>query len=267
MALVCTHATLATVEDLMRYKAEGIDIPDFADTSDDQWGIKTHNRPWVVEHGRWSDGQKIIELGGAYSRLSEWIADRYRDVEPWLGDDFGAADGRDLWSRWGNPQDLPAKAPTVTYQFENFGPGSSYPTGYFDRLFSVSTLEHIPPEARVDVLGDAHRTLAPGGIELHTVDVRIPLEVWQTLAAGAAERVGLTRLIERRYRTGIAAWWRTFCRSGVDMSHVKRPSSFELLSRGTLVESPDVVLRFYPPNGLPKPYRPSASLLLIIEDR
>jgi hypothetical protein len=46
----------------------------------------------------------------------------------------------------------------------------------------------------------------------------------------------------------------------------RAPSLLELLDRSTLVESPDVVYRFYPPNDAPKQYAPAASLLLVIED-
>jgi hypothetical protein len=45
------------------------------------------------------------------------------------------------------------------------------------------------------------------------------------------------------------------------------PNSIFLLKKSLLVESPDVVYRFYPPMNEPKPYNPNASLLLIIEDR
>ena len=44
------------------------------------------------------------------------------------------------------------------------------------------------------------------------------------------------------------------------------PNPLNLLKRGVLVESPDVVYRFYPPNNAPKPYSPNSSLLPTIED-
>lgn len=262
--LVCTLAALATVEELFTYKSEAFELPAFPGYSPDQWGVKAHNRPWVAQHGRWASGQRVIEPGGAYSRLAEWLGTEY-GVEPWIGDDFGGSSGEDLWSRWADPYELPAIHPNVNYRFENFRPGSSYQSGYFDRIFTVSTLEHIPPKDRLGVLRDMHRSLAPGGLELHTVDITIP-KPSHLMASAAAELVRLGRLIDRFYTNSIGAWTRLFRQSGVRFE-TKLPATTRLLDRGVLVESPDVVYRFYPPMDSPKPYRPHASLLLIIESR
>ena len=264
MPLVCTHASLATVEELFTYKANGFELPPFPGYSTDQWGIKAHNRPWVAAHGEWRTGQRIIELGGAYSTLSGWLGDRY-GVEPWVGDDFGRTSGEDIWGRWGDYEELPAKRPGVHYQFDNFGPGSPYESDFFDRIFSVSTLEHIPMNQRLGVLQDAHRALAPGGLELHTIDIPT-LQTAQLILAGIAEKVPILRsLLIKKLSDGIAAWWALFSASGVRMD-VPMPSTVQLLDRRILVESPDVVYRFYPPVDAPSPYHPSASLLLVIRD-
>ncbi|MGK2955572.1 MAG: SAM-dependent methyltransferase [Solirubrobacterales bacterium] len=263
--LVCTHASLATVQELFRYKAAGFELPPFPGYTADQWGIKAHNRPWIHENGRWKKGQRVIELGGAYSRLPEWLGDTY-GVEPWVGDDFGEAAGEpELWSRWGSPAELAERHPTVTYRLENFGPESSFPTGHFDRLFSVSTLEHIPFEQRLGVLKDAHRSLSPQGIELHTIDISIP-RPWKAFGAGLLERAHLERLL-RRQPNSIASWFGLLRASGVDTSKVKMPNSIDLLDRQVLADSPDVVYRFYPPVDAPSPFAAVASLLLVIESR
>jgi SAM-dependent methyltransferase len=262
--LVCTHAALATVEELFRYKSEGFQLPPFGGYSTDQWGIKAHNRPWVAAHGRWAAGQRVIEPGGAYSRLPEWLGTEY-GVEPWIGDDFGASTSEDLWARWGDPGELPTRYPSVKYRFENFGPGSSYPSAHFDRIFTVSTLEHIPRADRPPLLRDIHRCLAPGGLELHTIDINIP-KPWQVMVSAGAELLRVGRALDRLYQNSIGAWVRLFQRSGVKFETAV-PTTLRLLDRSVLVESPDVVYRLYPPLDSPKPYRPSASLLLIIEDR
>ena len=183
-----------------------------------------------------------------------------------MGDDFGASTGTsEVWSRWGDPRELPKKFPTVTYRFENFGPGSGYEDDFFDCIFSVSTLEHVPVDRRVGVLRDIHRALAPGGMELHTIDIAIPAPR-KVLLASIAERKPLRRALARRYTDGVAAWWEVLRRSGVDTGRVKMPSAFTLLERSTLVESPDVVYRFYEPLDTPSAYSPCASLLIVIED-
>jgi hypothetical protein len=262
--LVCTFAALATVEELFRFKSDGFALPPFPGYSDDQWGIKAHNRPWVAAHGQWASGQRVIEPGGAYSRLPEWLGQRH-GVDPWIGDDFGALAGDALWSRWGNPSELPTKFPTVTYRFENFGPRSTYPSDHFERIFTVSTLEHIAGTERLGVLKDIHRSLAPGGLELHTIDIAIPAPMLVLLAA-MSESFHLGWVLDGIYRNSIGAWIRLFRRSGVRFQ-ARPPTPVRLLDRSVLVESADVVYKLYPPMQSPKPYRPSASLLLIIEDR
>lgn len=261
-----THASLATVEELFRYKAQGFELPPFPGYTTDQWGIKAHNRPWIVEIGDWEKGQRVIEVGGAYSRLPEWLGSEY-GVEPWIGDDFGEADGEtDMWSRWGDPKELPGQFPSVTYAYENFGKFSpTYPDQHFDWIFSVSTLEHIPVTARLDVLKDMNRCTAKGGKQLHTIDIIRPGPK-QVAVAAVAEKVGLSKVLARAYTGGIAAWFNRFSAAGIKIE-VEQPSSLELLKTSTLVESADVIFRFVPPNNQPKPYTPVASLLVVIEDR
>lgn len=262
--LTCTYAALATVAELFEFKSQGFELPPFPGYSTDQWGIKAHNRPWIAARGSWQRGQRVIEPGGAYSRLPEWLGTNF-GVEPWIGDDFGALSGEQLWSRWGEPSELPSRYPSVHYRFELFGPGSTYPTSYFDRIFTVSTLEHIPRAARLGVLRDVHRCLAPGGMELHTIDINIP-RPWQVMLAAGMELTRIGQLLDSRYQNSIGAWIRLFGASGVRFE-ARSPSTMSLLDRSVLVESPDVVYRLYPPMEAPKRYRPSASLLLVIEDR
>lgn len=170
--LTLTHASLATVDELFRYKAAGFTLPPFPGYTPDQWGIKAHNRPWVDEAGRWATGQRILEVGGAYSRL-------------------------------------------------------------------------------------------PGGLELHAID--IPVGPPRVVAAQwLAEKLPPLRLVRRSFGHDIAGWIRRFERTGVRIA-VPIPSIGRLLDRTILVESPDVVYRFYPPNDAVKSYRPAASLLLVIE--
>jgi predicted SAM-dependent methyltransferase len=254
--LVLTHASLATVEQLFRYKQQGLPLDPFPGYTPDQWGIKAHNRPWIAETGKFASGQKILEVGGAYSSLPKYLHDLY-GCEAWIGDDFGMESGSSSWSRWGNPYTLPQKNPSVKYVFKNFGLyAKEYPSSYFDRIFSVSTLEHIPYEKRLDVFKDMHRCLKPGGKQLHTIDVQTDLNL--CLSYIKSETLN-------QNQSEIQSWIDIIANSGV-VINTTVPSSFLLLDRKTLVESPDVVYRFYPPNNSPKTYNPNASLLLIIED-
>jgi hypothetical protein len=108
-----------------------------------------------------------------------------------------------------------------------------------------------------------HRCLKKGGIELHTIDIsyELPKNIIKQAFFGRCSI--LNKLF--RQQSKIDIWLDILKKSGVDtMSRKINP--IELLNRKILIESPDVVYRFYPPNGKIKKYRAAASLLIIIED-
>lgn len=262
--LVLTHATLATVDELFRYKSQGFKLEDFPGYTPDQWGIKAHNRAWIEEAGQFARGQRVIEVGGAYSLLPKYLADKY-ELESWIADDFGMVSDEPEWSRRGNPLDLTAKYPSVKYVFERFGTFSSnYPDSHFDRILTVSTLEHVPHHHRSAVLKDMHRCLRPGGRELHTIDIPTSSPK-RTLIASVIDKIAIFNKGNHYRISPIRSWIEIVRASGVKVA-VSPPNPIQLLDRRILVESADVVYRFYPPENVPKPYAPSASLLLIIED-
>ena len=106
--LVLAHASLASVEELFRYKQAGFELESFPGYSPDQWGIKAHNRPWIEDAGGFGAGQKVIEVGGAYSSFPYYLSAKY-NLEAWIADDFGTSSGEATWSRCGDPKDLPRK--------------------------------------------------------------------------------------------------------------------------------------------------------------
>jgi hypothetical protein len=263
--LILTHMALATVEELFRYKSSGFDLETFPGYTSDQWGIKAHNRPWIEEAGKFAKGQKIIEVGGAYSLLPKYLGEKY-ELEAWIGDDFGVKTGEALWSRWGAPEDLPKKYPAVRYVFERFGSFSpQFPDAYFDRIFTVSTLEHVPHEHRLSIFMDMHRCLKLGGRELHTIDIQTVSPKRTMMSAYMDKFSVVSQAIGSRF-SEIRQWVNIIKDSGVKIA-APIPNPLQLLDRSILVESPDVVYRFYPPNNSPKPYCPVASLLLIIENK
>ena len=266
--LCMTHVTLATVKELFNYKSQNFTLEEFPGYTPDQWGIKAHNRPWIEEHGEFKAGQKIIECGGAYSLLPKYLVDKY-NLEAWVGDDFGLNSGDEIWSRWGDPRQLPQRYPMVKYVFENFGTNSPYyPDHYFDRIFTVSTLEHIPRASHLAVLKDMHRCLSKGGIELHTIDIPIATP-WRVVGLAIEDKI--TSLfppligVAKSRISDIQYWINVFKSSGVKVGS-SIPNSIQLLDRKILVESPDVVYRFYPPNNAVKDYAPRASLSILIKD-
>jgi len=262
--LTLTHASLATTEQLFQYKKNGFKLDEFPGYTPDQWGIKAHNRPWIETNGKFSSGQKVIEVGGAYSLLPKFLCDKH-GVEAWIGDDFGMDSNDEMWRRWGDPHLLPEKYPSVNYVFEPFGKfDEKYPDNYFDCIFSVSTLEHIPYKYRLNVFKDMNRCLKAGGRQLHSIDISTN---WKKVCLSSVvdSLPGLNR-IHWQGQSEIMSWINLIKKSGVRIS-AKIPSPARLFDRSILVESPDVVYRFYPPNDEPKPYNPAASLLVIIEDK
>jgi hypothetical protein len=267
--LVLKSVSLATTEQLFSYKSSGFSLEEFSfpGYTMDQWGIKAHNRPWIEESGKFSSEQKIIEVGGAYSLLIKYLSNKYH-LEGWIGDDFGEhLEDETLWSRWGNPKELSIKHPDIKYVYEAFGKFSDkYPSAYFDRIFSVSTLEHIPKEYRLDVFKDMNRCLSPGGLQLHTIDISTT-SLNKILFYALTDKLPkfLVKMIHQKAMSEIRSWIDLIESSGVKIE-ASIPNSLSLLDRSLMVESPDVVYRFYPPNDSPKIYRPFASLLLVIED-
>lgn len=267
--LTLTKASLALVEELFRYKQKGFNLPDFPGYSNNQWGIKAHNRPWIEDFGDFTAGQKIIEVGGGYSLFPKYLSDKY-GLEAWIGDDFGMSSEEKLWSRWGDPLELPARNPSVKYVFEKFGSFSpQFPDANFDRIFTISTLEHISPAKRLDVFMDMHRCLKPGGRQLHTIDIsHVSLKSVLKTALMDELMKAIPTLLKlesiNKHTSEINKWINCIKTSGVNVG-ISNPSSIQLLDRRILIESPDVVYRFYPPNNSPKSYQPAASLLIVIE--
>lgn len=242
---------------------------------DVDWGIKGHNRPWVVAQGRWERGLRFLDVGAGFSRLPSYLARTYA-AEAWVADDFGASAGEGLWSRWGDPAELPSKYPEVRYIFKNLGqPIGEIPIGVFDRVYSVSVLEHVDNSRIAAVLEHMAVLLKPGGLLLNAVDIPFP----RTIDRPGVAHVGsfLARVAGRRVLTAARAFghtpntrsiegWARLLKDVFDIRGVMRGISTlqMVLSHDVLTEPPEVVYRFYPPNDSPKPYWRIASLLFIL---
>lgn len=115
-------------------------------------------------------GARLLEIGGGNSRVLAHLA---RDYECWNVDKFeGVGNG-------------PLEAREAGYRIVRDYMGSyspELPEDYFDLVFSISTLEHVPDAdtARLDaVLDDMDRVLKPGGLSLHSLDILLkPGGVW-----------------------------------------------------------------------------------------
>lgn len=134
--------------------------------------LKGFEYPWILSSREWKAGDKILDVGAAYSSLPIYIANTHQ-CEVWSVDDFGTASGEDFWLRNQDPQDHIRANPQVKFVLERLGDPahSSLPENYFDCIYSASTLEHVPAEVTPAVWRHMDRLLKPGGSMLHAIDL------------------------------------------------------------------------------------------------
>lgn len=106
-----------------------------------------------------------------------------------------------------------------------------------------------------------NRCLKPGGVQIHAIDVST--EFKKVIFSSIVDVAPFIRWIKMKYQSEIRSWIKILIKSGIKIrTRINNP--LLLLDRKVLVETPDIVYRFYPPNNTPKAYQPTASLLLII---
>jgi SAM-dependent methyltransferase len=106
-------------------------------------------------------GARLLEIGGGESRIIAELKGRYEiwNLDKLEGSGFG-------------PTDL-IKTDGFQLVRDYIGTFSSeLPSEYFDLVFSISTIEHLPksPQDVDSVIKDNQRLLKPGGFSLHCVD-------------------------------------------------------------------------------------------------
>ena len=107
-------------------------------------------------------GAKFLEIGGGTSRVIHSLKQTY---EFWNLDKFeGLGHG---------PTQISSDSGFITVKDYIGKYNSSLPENYFDCVFSISTLEHVPEDADslYCIMDDIHRVLKPGGYSLHCIDV------------------------------------------------------------------------------------------------
>lgn len=107
-------------------------------------------------------GSKILDIGGGDSRILKHFQN---DYECWNIDKLeGVGNG---------PTDIDTTGFRLVYDYMgNFN--TELPDNYFDFVFSISTLEHVPLDdliAYENIRKDINRVLKPGGYSVHCIDV------------------------------------------------------------------------------------------------
>lgn len=116
---------------------------------------------WMWSQLIGSRGLKIIEIGGGNSRVLSTLE---QSNELWNVDEFtGNA---------GGPSQV-VERPRVKTVVGNLGAFSdSIPSNYFDIVFSISVMEHVPSgKALDDFFLDSRRILKTGGRSYHAIDI------------------------------------------------------------------------------------------------
>lgn len=116
---------------------------------------------WILANIRQHTGSRILEVGGADSRVlkvldpsnEKWNLDEFKGVGHGPKTVFHIEGVKNLRSKLGD-----------------FSPG--LPADHFDVVFSVSVVEHVPSGAPLqNFFADAMRVLKPGGVTLHAIDL------------------------------------------------------------------------------------------------
>lgn len=106
-------------------------------------------------------GARLLEIGGGESRIIHQLRNQYEfwNLDKLEGEGHG-------------PKDLGEKKGFTLVQdyIGNFS--EQLPGNYFDLIFSISTIEHLPykPSIIKNVINDIQRLLKPGAYSLHCVD-------------------------------------------------------------------------------------------------
>ncbi|HSD85059.1 MAG TPA: tetratricopeptide repeat protein, partial [Anaerolineae bacterium] len=115
-------------------------------------------------------GARILEVGGGHSRI---IRALHNYFECWNLDKFeGIGNG---------PTAVQAFPGIHVVQDYIGGFSKELPDNYFDCVYSISTLEHVPEEQEIfkDIAADIKRILRPGGYSVHCFDILITMDgVW-----------------------------------------------------------------------------------------
>jgi hypothetical protein len=151
----------ATVEDYCDSKEN---LTNLASIAGD---LKDMQRPWCFKAvlSKVPRGGRLLEIGGGDPHVANMLVHEGYEVwviDPYEGDGRGPTDFREIrrqfpkvnFIRGRFPQDLGALGDNAT----------------FDAIYSISVLEHIPPEQRSTVTKSIPAYLKPGGWNIHAID-------------------------------------------------------------------------------------------------
>ncbi|OHB73542.1 MAG: hypothetical protein A2W17_08425 [Planctomycetes bacterium RBG_16_41_13] len=119
-------------------------------------------------------GMKILEIGGGMSGFQFVLAKQGLSV---INVDPGLAAHGCGWPVDNQSIAKLNKAFGTQVELRNcFIQNASLADNYFDRVFSISVIEHLPPDDLISMLENIKRVLKPGGLLILTVDLFLDLK-------------------------------------------------------------------------------------------
>jgi len=139
------------------------------------FSLKGFDYPWLITSRAWSKDEKVLDVGAAYSPLPAHIQQTYGS-EVWVADDFGLKSDDLFWTRGKSAEEHIAEHGEIKFVLERLGnpEESRLPRAYFDVLYSLSVLEHVPQALMERVWRHMDILLKPGGEMFHAIDLSFP---------------------------------------------------------------------------------------------
>jgi SAM-dependent methyltransferase len=147
-------------------------VRDFCDSADQlpnlmlfNGDLKDVQRPWTLKTviAAVPPGARVLEIGGGEPRVAAALTELGYEVT--LVDPYDGAGNGPTEYEW-----YVRQYPNVRIIKARFGEQLSFETASFDAIFSISVLEHLPPEEVAGVYAGLKKWLRPGGHSLHCVD-------------------------------------------------------------------------------------------------
>ncbi|MBI4341688.1 MAG: class I SAM-dependent methyltransferase [Candidatus Omnitrophica bacterium] len=125
---------------------------------------KLWENAWVIRHADLRPGQRVLDVGGASTLFSFYLAS--------LGCEVAVVDND--WANCGTLFNATYVAKRMGWRLRALDRDVQrplpFPDASLDRAFSICVLEHLPPRLRQGVMKEIGRVLKPGGIAGFTTD-------------------------------------------------------------------------------------------------
>ncbi len=132
--------------------------------------------PWAVDVAGLKPGMNVLDLGGGYSGFSFTLSKmgmNVTNVDPFV--DYGPSQHYE-----DRPSDIVRRLNRVFHTNITLKhctlKEAYFPDESFDRIFCISTIEHLQQEEIMFMMQEIHRILKPSGLCILTVDLFLNLE-------------------------------------------------------------------------------------------